>query len=153
MYPARNPNVPQGDAQGRPQHDNEELLRRVRRPQISAPSGRASRVPPELDRIAMLALAPKLVERYPSCAEFAADLSEYLAAKHPATNAARVAEFMALLYGEDLADDRTERQTVVAEARAWRRRACPPNTASRSSPPRCRLISRESWEGSRTLRR
>src|SRR3954469_10743890 len=46
VYPARNPNVPQGDAQGRPQHDNEELLRRVRRPQISPPSQRASRVPP-----------------------------------------------------------------------------------------------------------
>ena len=118
VYPARNPNVPQGDAGGRPQHDNEELLRRVRRPQISAPSQRASRVPPELDHIAMLALAPKLSDRYPSCAAFAAELGEYLAAKHPATNAARVAEFMALLYGEDLADDRVERDMVITEARA-----------------------------------
>ena len=118
VYPARNPNVPQGDAGGRPQHDNEELLRRVRRPQIAAPSQRASRVPPELDRISMLALAPKLSDRYPSCAAFAADLSEYLAAKHPATDAARVAEFMSLLYGEDLADDRVERDMVLTEARS-----------------------------------
>jgi len=118
VYPARNPNIPQGDAGGRPQHDNEELLRRVRRPQISPPSQRASRVPPELDRIAMLALAPKLSDRYPSCAEFAADLGEYLAAKHPATNAARVADFMALLYGEDLAEDRVERDMVLTEARS-----------------------------------
>jgi len=118
VYPARNPNVPQGDAGGRPQHDNEELLRRVRRPQLSPPSQRASRVPPELDRIAMLALAPKLSDRYPSCAEFAAELSEYLAAKHPATNAARVADFMSLLYGEDLAEDRVERDMVLTEARA-----------------------------------
>ena len=125
VYPARNPNLPQGDAQGRPQHDNEELLRRVRRPQISAPSGRASRVPPELDHICMLALAPKLSDRYPSCAAFAAALSEYLAAKHPATNAARVAEFMALLYGEDLADDRADRQTVIAEARSLAAKGLP----------------------------
>jgi len=118
VYPARNPNVPQGDAGGRPQHDNEELLRRVRRPQLSPPSQRASRVPPELDRIAMMALAPKLADRYPSCAEFAAELTAYLEAKHPATNAARVADFMSLLYGEDLAEDRVERDMVLTEARA-----------------------------------
>ena len=118
VYPARNPNIPQGDAGGRPQHDNEELLRRVRKPQISPPSQRASRVPPELDRIAMLALAPKLSDRYPSCAAFAAELTEYLATKHPATNAARVAEFMSLLYGEDLAEDRVERDMVLTEARS-----------------------------------
>ncbi|HEY4188144.1 MAG TPA: serine/threonine-protein kinase [Polyangia bacterium] len=117
VYPAKNPQIPQGDAQGRPQHDNEDLLRRVRRPVIAPPSQRASRVPPELDRIAMLALAPKLSDRYPSCAAFARDLSTYLAAKHPETNRARVAAFLSGLYSEDLEGDRAERDAVIADAR------------------------------------
>ena len=128
VYPAKNPQAPAEPA-GRPQSDAEELLRRVRRPQIVPPSQRASRVPPELDRIAMLALAPKLADRYPRCAEFAHDLSAYLQAKHPATNAARVAEFLSGLYAEDLEGDRAEREAVLADARDL---AVKPRTPERS---------------------
>ena len=95
----------------------EELLRSVRNPVIVAPSKRASRVPPELDRIALRALAPKLADRYPNCAAFADDLSEYLAKTAPATNAARVAKFLDGLYAEDLESDRAEHQTALAAAR------------------------------------
>ncbi len=96
----------------------EELLRVVRNPTIVPPSKRASRVPVELDRITLRALAPKLTDRYASCAEFASELSSYLAATSPATNSARVSKFLSGLYAEDLVADRAERETVLAAARA-----------------------------------
>src|SRR5205085_3875806 len=48
-------------------HTSEEILRRVRNPELVPPSRRAQRVPPELDRIALKALAPDLKERYALC--------------------------------------------------------------------------------------
>src|SRR5436305_15166852 len=53
---------PSGKAPGAPKdlHTSEELLRRVRQPEIAPPSKRAARVAPELDRIALKALAPEL---------------------------------------------------------------------------------------------
>jgi serine/threonine protein kinase len=95
----------------------EELLRIVRNPQIVAPSKRASRVTPELDRITLRALAPKLSDRYESCAALAADLSAYLTTAAPATNTARVAKFLGDLYAEDIAVEKAEREAVLAEAR------------------------------------
>jgi len=120
VYPAKNPRaVAAGsDEAAQPQQDADELLRRVRRPVIVAPSQRASRVPPELDRIAMSALAPKLDDRYPDCATLARELTAYLVAKHPATDGARVAQFLAGLYGDDLEMDRAAREQTLAEARA-----------------------------------
>jgi len=100
----------------------EDLLRMVRNPQILAPSRRASRVPAELDRIVLRALAPRLADRYPSCADFAADLSAYLASNAPQTDSARVAKFLGELYAEDLASERADREAVILEARALLRR-------------------------------
>jgi eukaryotic-like serine/threonine-protein kinase len=95
----------------------EDLLRIVRNPQIVAPSKRASRVPVELDRITMRALAPKLADRYPSCAGLADDLSAYLATTMPQTDTARVAKFLVDLYADDIAVEQKERDAVLAEAR------------------------------------
>ena len=57
---------PSGKAPGAPKdgHTSEEILRRVRNPDLMPPSQRASRVPPELDRIALKALAPERKDRY-----------------------------------------------------------------------------------------
>ncbi|HEY8922969.1 MAG TPA: serine/threonine-protein kinase, partial [Polyangia bacterium] len=119
VYPAKNPRPAAGsDEAAQPQQDADELLRRVRRPVIVAPSQRASRVPPELDRIALLALAPKLEDRYPDCATLARDLTAYLVAKHPATDGARVAQFLASLYGDDLQADRDAREKALGDARS-----------------------------------
>jgi serine/threonine protein kinase len=119
VYPAKNPRPAAGsDEAAQPQQDADELLRRVRRPVIVAPSQRASRVPPELDRIALLALAPKLEDRYPDCATLARDLTAYLVAKHPATDGARVAQFLASLYGDDLEADRAAREKALGDARS-----------------------------------
>ncbi|MES1204503.1 MAG: protein kinase [Pseudomonadota bacterium] len=95
----------------------EDLLRLVRNPQILAPSKRASRVPAELDRITLRALAPQVADRYPNCADFAADLTAYLAAASPTTDNARVAKFLSDLYAEDIAAERAERDEVLEQAR------------------------------------
>jgi serine/threonine protein kinase len=97
---------------------SEELLKRVRYPEIVAPSRRASRVTPELDRIALKALAPRIEERYQSCAELAADLSGYLRNRTPTTDRARISKFLGELYAEDLESDRQAREVELAEARA-----------------------------------
>ncbi|HEX2658519.1 MAG TPA: serine/threonine-protein kinase, partial [Polyangia bacterium] len=134
VYPAKTPRAAEGEGEpaGRgASNDAEELLRRVRRPVILPPSQRASRVTPELDRVALQALAPKLADRYVDCAALARDLTAYLQAKHPATNAKRVAQFMTELYGEDMEADRLEREAVFAEARAL---SAQPRTAADDQP-------------------
>lgn len=125
LYPPKSPTVvAAGDgAAGEPgaagqNPGAEELLRLVRNPQIVAPSKRASRVPVELDRITLRALAPLAADRFASCADFAAELSSYLAATAPETNTERVAKFLAGLYAEDIESERAERQAVLADARA-----------------------------------
>ena len=97
----------------------EELLRRVRDPEVVAPSKRASRVPPELDRIALKALAPDLKDRYASCEELRHDLAKFLAQTSPATDALRVSKFLSELYAEDIAAERTEREQLIFKAREW----------------------------------
>ena len=99
------------------QHTSEELLRRVRNPEPVAPSKRAGRVPAELDRITLKALAPDLKDRYTSCEELRHDLARFLAQTSPATDATRVAKFLSELYDEDIAAERAEREQLIAKAR------------------------------------
>jgi serine/threonine protein kinase len=98
-------------------HTSEEILRRVRNPDLVAPSRRASRVPPELDRIALKALAPDLKDRYASCEELRHDLAKFLAQASPATDTARLASFLRELYDDDIAAERTEREMLTVKAR------------------------------------
>ena len=116
LYPAKTGPVSPGA--GKDAGGAEELLKVVRNPTITPPSKRASRVPPELDRIALKALAPKGGDRYATCAAFADDLDAYLRTASPATDRARVSKFLSDLYAEDIAAERTEREGVLAEARA-----------------------------------
>jgi eukaryotic-like serine/threonine-protein kinase len=97
----------------------EELLRRVRDPEVIAPSKRATRVPPELDRIALRALAPKLADRYANCEELRQDLATFLAQTAPATDSVRVASFLTDLYGPDIESERIEREGLIKTAREW----------------------------------
>ncbi|HXU03788.1 MAG TPA: protein kinase, partial [Polyangia bacterium] len=100
-------------------HTSEEILRRVRNPEIAPPSRRASRVPPELDRIALKALAPDLKERYAICEELRHDLATFLAQTSPATDSARLANFLHDLYSEDIAAEAAEREALIVKAREW----------------------------------
>jgi serine/threonine protein kinase len=122
---------PSGKAPGAPKdgHTSEEILKRVRNPELVPPSRRASRVPAELDRIAMKALAPDLKNRYTRCEDLRADLAAFLSQHFPATDSARLASFLRELYAEDMAAEQTERDELCAKAREWyssKRPAAPP---------------------------
>jgi serine/threonine protein kinase len=95
----------------------EELLQRVRHPDIVPPSRRASRVPAELDRITTKALAPDLAQRYQTCEELRRDLATFLAQTSPATDGVRVAKFLSDLYGDEIDTERTEREALIESAR------------------------------------
>jgi serine/threonine protein kinase len=112
---------PSNKAPGAPKdgHTSEEILKRVRNPEIVAPSKRASRVPPELDRISLKALAPDLKSRYVRCEELRHDLATFLAQTSPATDSTRLATFLHELYSEDISAERNERETLIDKAREW----------------------------------
>ena len=129
---------PSGKAPGAPKdgHTSEEILRRVRNPEIVPPSKRASRVPPELDRIALKALAPDLKDRYARCEELRQDLATFLAQTSPATDSARLATFLHDLYADDIAEEATEREELIVKAREWysTKHAMPPVTTPGPEP-------------------
>ncbi len=95
----------------------EELLQRVRYPEVVPPSKRATRVPAELDRIACKALAPELAQRYQTCEELRRDLATFLAQTSPATDGVRVAKFLTDLYGDEIETERRERESMIETAR------------------------------------
>jgi eukaryotic-like serine/threonine-protein kinase len=95
----------------------DDLLERVRRPQVVPPSQRASRVPAELDAICAKALAPEPAARYQVGEELRADLASYLARTAPATDGHQLARFLRGLFGEDIAKERSEQDRVLDEAR------------------------------------
>ncbi len=95
----------------------EELLQRVRHPEIVPPSKRATRVPAELDHIACKALAPDLAQRYQTCEELRLDLATFLAKHAPATDGVRVAKFLTDLYGDEIETERREREAMIETAR------------------------------------
>jgi serine/threonine protein kinase len=113
----------------------EELLRRVRDPEVVAPSKRATRVPPELDRIALKALAPDLKDRYQSCEELRQELATYLAQTAPATDSMRVASFLKELYADDIASERKEREELAQTAREWFTSGALPRAAVQAASP------------------
>jgi serine/threonine-protein kinase len=114
----------------------EELLRRVRDPEVLPPSKRATRVPPELDRIALKALASDLKDRYQTCEELRQDLATFLAQTAPATDSVRVASFLKELYADDMATERKEREELAQTAREWfTSGALPRQAVQAASPP------------------
>ena len=101
-----------------PGERNIDALARARDPQIAAPSTITSRVPPELDRIVLKALATEREDRYPNAEIFRADLAGFLAETAPKTDAERLAGFMRPLFADDAREERRERERLIAAARA-----------------------------------
>jgi len=101
-----------------PGERNIDALARARDPQIVAPSTITSRVPPELDRIVLKALATEREDRYPNAEIFRADLAGFLAETAPKTDAERLAGFMRPLFADDAREERRERERMIAAARA-----------------------------------
>src|SRR6185295_5947560 len=123
----------------------EELLQRVRNPELVPPSRRASRVPAELDRIVLKALAPDLGQRYATCEELRRDLAAFLAHTSPTIDAVRIAKFLGELYGEEIEIERREREAMIDAARKELRGAAPKtdNKTDNKSPPRA--DGKEGW--------
>ena len=103
---------------GAREQEQEDLLERVRHPQIMPPSKRAIRVPPELDAITMKALAVQPEERYQSGEALRSDLAAFLARTAPAMDGHQVAHFMRELFGDVILREREERQALMASASA-----------------------------------
>ncbi len=96
---------------------DDDLLERVRHPEITPPSKKATRVPVELDAICVRALAADPRHRYKAGEELRSELAAFLAKTAPSTDGATVETFLRELFGEDIARERTEREHMLGEAR------------------------------------
>jgi serine/threonine protein kinase len=90
------------------------VLEKVRHPIITPPSKKTGRVPPELERIVLKALAPDRAERYQNGEELRADLAAFQAKTAPATDGEHVARFLRELFDEAIARERVERQALMS---------------------------------------
>jgi serine/threonine protein kinase len=116
---------------------NAEALQRARDPHAPPPSTLTSRVPPELDRIVMRALAPEREDRYPDGESMRADLAAFLAVTSPTTDAQRLVEFLRPMFADEVAAERRERQALITEAKGMLSGALSsPATAATISGPR-----------------
>ena len=115
--------VPVEQAAGRAKdgHTSEEIAAARAQPRDrAAVAARASRVPPELDRIAMKALAPEPKDRYATCEELRDDLATFLAQTSPATDVDARRDLPArAATREDIAAERAEREALIVKAREW----------------------------------
>ncbi len=95
----------------------DDLLERVRKPQILQPSRRATRVPAQLDAICLKALAADPKGRYQTGEELRSALAAFLAKTAPSTDGAQLERFLRDLFGDEIAKERAERERLVAAAR------------------------------------
>ena len=93
----------------------DDLLERVRHPQIVPPSQKASRVPRELDVILGKALAEKPEERFQSSEEFRIELAAFLAKNAPAMDGHQVARFLRDLFSDIMIKERAEREQMIRD--------------------------------------
>jgi serine/threonine-protein kinase len=113
---------------------NIDALARARDPHVVPPSTITSRVPPELDRIVLKALAPEREDRYPNAEILRADLAAFLAETTPKTDTERLAGFMRPLFADDARDERRERERLIGAARAMLSGGIVAPTAQRETP-------------------
>jgi eukaryotic-like serine/threonine-protein kinase len=106
----------------------------VRHPRVVAPSTRAPWITPALDQVTLLALAPDRERRFRSAEEMRQALTTVIAEIAPTADSSRVADFMRSIYGETIAEERSERERflkdVIPEFRAG-----PGRAGLRSTPP------------------
>src|SRR4051794_3388408 len=114
----------------------DDLLERVRRPQIPPPSQRTSRVPVELDAICARALSLDRETRYQTGEELRSDLAAFLAKTAPSTDGAQVARFLRDLFGNDIIKERAERETLLEGGRRILNTDKTPRPVAVKAPPR-----------------
>jgi len=119
-----------GDAEG----GNVDAMARAREPHIVPPSTIAGRVPPELDRIVMRALATEREDRYPTAELLRADLAGFLAETAPKTDSDRLAGFLRSLFAEDARAERNERERLIGASRLLLSGGIRPEPAASAQP-------------------
>jgi serine/threonine protein kinase len=87
----------------------------VRHPRVVAPSTRAPWIIPALDQVTLMALAPDRERRFRSAEELRQALTTVIAEIAPTADSSRVAEFMRSIYGETIAEERTERERFLKD--------------------------------------
>ncbi len=97
---------------------NPDAMARARNPEVVPPSKISGRVPPELDRIVMRALAVEREDRYPNAELLRADLAGFLAETAPKTDADRLAGFLRPLFADDAREEKRERERLITASRA-----------------------------------
>jgi serine/threonine-protein kinase len=97
---------------------NPDAMARARNPEVVPPSTISHRVPPELDRIVMRALAVEREDRYPNAELLRADLAAFLAETAPKTDADRLGNFLRPLFADDAREEKRERDRLIAGSRA-----------------------------------
>src|SRR6185312_9604428 len=97
---------------------NPDAMARARNPEVVPPSKITSRVPPELDRIVMRALAAEREDRYPNAELLRADLAGFLAETAPKTDADRLAGFLRPLFADDVRAEKQERERLITASRS-----------------------------------
>jgi serine/threonine protein kinase len=97
---------------------NPDAMARARNPEVVAPSKISSRVPAELDRIVMRALAVEREDRYPTAELLRADLAAFLAETAPKTDADRLVGFLRQLCADDAREEKRERERLITASRA-----------------------------------
>jgi serine/threonine protein kinase len=93
-----------------------DLIEKVRAPERLSPSAITSRVETGLEEIVMRALEPRLTDRYPDCEAFRAALAGHLAKMAPTIDNTRVSQFLARLFGDEIARERAEHQNLLDRA-------------------------------------
>jgi serine/threonine protein kinase len=114
LFPVKPPAGGPDDAAAK-RDSTADALARLRNPQIVLPSHVTPRVPPELDRIVMRALAVEPARRYQTGEELRADLAAFLAATTPETDAARLQSFLRPLFHDIAETERRERELLMRE--------------------------------------
>jgi serine/threonine protein kinase len=112
-----------------------DLLNVVRDPDVKPPSSQAARVPPALDAIVLKALAKDRTLRYADCEAFRAALSGFLAQTAPTTDNDRVAKFLVQLFGDEIEEERRERQEKLDGLADWRARVAQGGSSQLTSKP------------------
>jgi serine/threonine protein kinase len=93
-----------------------EALERLKNPFVVPPSSLSGRVPPMLDAIVMRALGVEPESRYQTGEDLRIDLASFLAKHAPETDAATLASFMSMLWDEQIADERNDRDALMKAA-------------------------------------
>jgi len=94
MLVGRNPFDSQGEL---------ELVSKLRRCQIDPPRSLNDKIPRELERIVMRALARRPADRYPDCHQLQQELSQLLWSLDPRFSGHQLADYMQALYARELA--------------------------------------------------